>query len=72
MRENQTDSGFSANTLKLSGTDLPYNYSVDMMKKAAFVDELNNTTVYYENSVAKDFIIEYLKIRIDDITKRYK
>ena len=72
MQENKTDSSFSVNTLQPSGTDLPFNYSVDMMKKAAFVDELNNTTIHYENSVAKDFIIEYLKIRIDDITKRYK
>jgi hypothetical protein len=42
------------------------------MKKAAFVDELNSVTIYYENSVAKDFIIEYLKIRIDEITRKYK
>ena len=72
MQENQTVSDFSANTLKHSGTELPYNYSVDQLKKAAFVDELNYAKIFFENSVAKDFIIEYLNIRIDEITKRYK
>jgi hypothetical protein len=72
MSANETVSGFSASTLKHSGTDLPYNYSVDQMKKAAFVDELNYAKIYFENSVAKDFIIEYLNIRIDEINKRYK
>ena len=72
MQENQTDSGFLANTLKHSGTELPFNYSVDQMKKAAFVDELNYAKIYFENSVAKDFIIEYLNIRVDEINKRYK
>jgi len=42
------------------------------MKKAAFVDELNYAKIYFENSVAKDFIIEYLNIRIDEITRKYK
>ena len=72
MQENQTVSGFSASTLKHSGTDLTYNYSVDQMKKAAFVNELNYAKIHFEKSVAKDFIIEYLNIRIDEITKRYK
>ena len=72
MQENQTVSSFSASILKHSGTDLPYNYSVDQMKKAAFIDELNYAKIYFEKSVAKDFIIEYLNIRIDEITKRYK
>ena len=72
MQENQTVSGFSASTLRHSGTDLPYNYSVDQMKKAAFVDELNYAKIHFEKSVAKDFIIEYLNIRIDEINKRYK
>ena len=72
MQENQTDSGFSANTLKHSGTELPYNYSVDQLKKAAFVDELNYAKIFFENSVAKNFIIEYLNIRINEINKRYK
>ena len=72
MSANETVSGFSASTLKHSGTDLPYNYSVDQMKKAAFIDELNYAKIYFEKSVAKDFIIEYLNIRIDEINKRYK
>ena len=72
MSANETGSGFSASTLKHSGTELPYNYSVDQMKKAAFVDELNYAKIYFEKSVAKDFIIEYLNIRIDEINKRYK
>jgi hypothetical protein len=72
MQENETDSSFSANTLKHFGTELPYNYSVDQLKKAAFIDEINYAKIYFENSVAKDFIIEYLKIRVDEITKRYK
>ena len=72
MSANETGSGFSANTLKHSGTDLPYNYSVDQMKKAAFIDELNYAKIYFKNSVAKDFIIEYLNIRIDEITRKYK
>ena len=72
MQENKTDSSFSVSTLQPSGTELPYNYSVDQLKKAAFVDELSYAKIYFENSVAKDFILEYLKIRIDEITKRYK
>ena len=72
MSANETDFDFSASTLKHSGTELPYNYSVDQMKKAAFVDELNYAKIYFEKSVAKDFIIEYLNIRIDEINKRYK
>ena len=72
MQENKTDSSFSASTLQHSGTELPYNYSVDQMKKAAFIDELNYAKIYFEKSVAKDFIIEYLNIRIDEINKRYK
>lgn len=72
MQENQMDLGFSASTLRHSGTELPYNYSVDQMKKAAFVDELNYAKIHFEKSVAKDFIIEYLNIRIDELNKRYK
>jgi len=42
------------------------------MKRSAFTDELNNVLIHAEKSVAKDIIVEYLKIRIDEITKRYK
>jgi len=43
-----------------------------MIRKAAFIDEINNVMVYFEKSVAKDIIVEYLKIRIEEITTRYK
>ena len=56
--------------MRRSGTD--YNYSVDYMKRAAFVDELNNVLIHCENSIAKDLITEYFKIRISDIDRRYK
>jgi hypothetical protein len=55
--------------MKRYGTD---NYSVDFLKKAAFVDELNNVLIHTEKTVAKDIIVEYLKLRVDEITKRYK
>ena len=71
MSANVTGSDSLVSTSNLSGTEV-YNYSVDYMKRAAFVDELNNVLIYAEKSVAKDIIVEYLKIRIDDITKRYK
>jgi len=58
-----------ASTTRLSGTN---SYSIDFLKKAAFVDELNNVLIHAEKTVAKDIIMEYLKIRIDEITKRYK
>ena len=70
MQENKTDSDYLASTTKVYGTD--YNYSVDFMKRSAFTDELNNVLIHAEKSVAKDIIVEYLKIRIDEITKRYK
>lgn len=71
MSVKETDSDFSVSITRRYGTET-YNYSVDMLRKAAFVDEINNIMVYYENSVAKDIIMEYLKIRIDEITVRYK
>ena len=71
MLANQTDTDSLVSTMKRSGIDT-YNYSVDSMKKAAFVDEINNVLIHCENSVAKDIISEYFKIRVDEITKRYK
>lgn len=67
------DSNSSESTSKPSGTD--YNYSVDSLKKAAFIDELQLLEAhpnFIENSVDKITIICYLKDRIDQITKRYK
>jgi hypothetical protein len=72
--ENPTDLNSLESTLKLSGTDT-YNYSVDALKKAAFIDELQLLEAhqnFIENRVDKITIICYLKDRIDQITKRYK
>ena len=62
------------NTSKPYGIDT-YNYSVDALKKAAFVDELQLLEAHpnlIENYVDKITVICYLKDRIDQITKRYK
>jgi hypothetical protein len=59
------DSGSSASTIRVSGTD--YNYSVDFMKLAAFTDELNNV-LYNKN----DDVVQYLQCRIKEIKDRYK
>ena len=70
MQEKETVSDYLASTSGTSGTE--YNYSVDYMKKAAFTDELNNVLIHAEKTVAKDIIVEYLKLRVDEINKRYK
>ena len=72
--ENLTDLNSLESTLKLSGTDT-YNYSVDALKKAAFIDEINNVLKVQnliENSVDRNTIICYLMDRVDEINKRYK
>lgn len=51
------------------------NYSVDMIKKASFVDELNNTLRVLPTDKldeAKTSVIQYLESRIAEIDKRYK
>ena len=70
MQENKMGSDYLASTSRHSGID--YNYSVDYMKKASFTDELNNVLIHKENNVEKDIIVEYLKNRVEEITKRYK
>ena len=71
MLVNNTDSNYLENTTKLSGTELStYNYSIDNIKKAAFLDELNNV-LNLNKSVDFNPIIDYLKNRIDEINKRY-
>ena len=70
MQEKETVSDYLASTIKVSGTE--HNYSVDFLKKSAFVDELNNVLIHAQKTVAKDIIVEYLKLRVDEITKRYK
>jgi len=49
------------------------NYSVDTLKKAAFVDELNNVLISMsDNDPQKRWIISYLNERIKEIDARYK
>lgn len=51
------------------------NYSVDMIKKASFVDELNNILRVLPSDKldeAKTAVIQYLESRIAEIDKRYK
>ena len=70
MLERLTGLSYSENTTKTSGIDT-YNYSVDALKKAAFVDEINNV-LKVNNSVDQLAIIYYLENRIKEIDKRYK
>ena len=70
MLERLTGLSYSENTTKTSGIDT-YNYSVDALKKAAFVDEINNV-LKVNNLVDKSMIICYLENRIKEIDKRYK
>lgn len=67
MLANKTDSDFSENTLKASGT----NYSVDSMKKAAFVDEINNVLLTNEMTVDKEQVLLYLNERVKQINAKY-
>jgi len=49
------------------------NYSVDTLKKAAFVDELNNVLISMsDNDPQKRWIVQYIKDRIKEIDARYK
>lgn len=69
MSASGTDSGSSASTTKAYGTS---SYSIDNMKKAAFVDELNCVLLAHHNTVDMQPIIEYFQARVDEITKKYK
>lgn len=69
MSANATDSNFSASTMKTYGTS---SYSIDNLKKAIFVDELNCVLLAHHNTVDMKPIIEYFQARIDEITKKYK
>ena len=71
MSANETGSNYLESTIVRSGTNVTnYNYSVDFLKKAAFIDELNCVLIN-KNSVDFNPIIDYLKARIDEINKRY-
>jgi hypothetical protein len=69
MNASVTDSGSSASTTKTFGTS---SYSIDNMKKAAFVDELNCVLLAHHNTVEMQPIIEYLQARVEEITRKYK
>lgn len=69
MSANVTDSGSSASTTKTFGTS---SYSIDNIKKAAFIDELNCVLLAHHNTVEMKPIIEYLQLRIEEITRKHK
>ena len=57
------------------GDSMDSNYSVDALKKAAFVDEINNvlsSTAFWRNTFITNLIIWYLKERIKEIDSLYK
>jgi hypothetical protein len=70
MSAKGTDSGSSASTTKTFGTKS--SYSIDFLKKAAFVDELNCVLLVHHNTVDMKPVIEYFQARVDEITKYYK
>lgn len=52
-----------------------HNYSVDYLKRAAFVDELNNCLkVLNEEYVTQEIldVMRYLETRVKEIDKKYK
>jgi|CryBogDrversion2_11_1035321.scaffolds.fasta_scaffold58652_2 hypothetical protein len=46
-----------------------FNYSVEISKKSAFVDELNNRLKIYKNTDDNEIIIRYLEKRIKEINE---
>ena len=69
---------YSVNITKIYGINhmqQEYNYSVDYLKRAAFVDELNNCLkVLNEEYVTQEIldVIYYLETRVKEIDKKYK
>jgi hypothetical protein len=50
-----------------------YNYSIDTLRKAAFVDELNNVLILMDdNDPQKVWVVKYIKARLKEIDARYK
>jgi hypothetical protein len=49
-----------------------FNYSIAVLKKAAFVDELNNTLKISRGTTDNDIVIKYLEKRIAEITESEK
>lgn len=64
------DSNSLENISKPSGTN-PHNYSIDFLKKSAFIDEIN-CVLKVKNSVDLFPIIDYLEKRIKEINDLYK
>jgi len=69
MLEKLTASNYSANITIACGIE--HNYSVDSLKRAAFVDEINNV-LKVNNHIDQISIIYYLENRIKEIDKKYK
>jgi len=46
-------------------------YSVDKMKRAAFVDEINNCLILLQDDELKETLKEYLTKRIKEFDERY-
>lgn len=71
-------SSYSVNITKIYGINhmqQEHNYSVDYLKRAAFVDELNNCLkVLNEEYVTQEIldVIYYLETRVKEIDKKYK
>jgi hypothetical protein len=49
-----------------------FNYSIAVLKKAAFVDELNNTLKISRVTNDNDIVIKYLEKRIAEINEAEK
>ena len=49
-----------------------FNYSIAVLKKAAFVDELNNTLKISKCTDDNDIVIKYLEKRIAEINDAEK
>jgi hypothetical protein len=49
-----------------------FNYSIAVLKKAAFVDELNNTLKISRGTTDNDIVIKYLEKRIAEINESEK
>lgn len=53
-------------------SDNDYNYSIDVLKKSMFMDELNNLLSRHKNDETYQVIIKYLQERIKEIDEKYK
>jgi len=53
---------------------MEYNYSIDTLKRSAFIDELNNVLKQHSPIINKEIqiVIDYLKRRIKHIDDKYK